>query len=51
MLVQAVNPERYPRRSDFFTPKTWDQYLDLVAKSDNLNYLGLLFPLFNRNEG
>ena len=47
-LCQAVNPDKYPSRSDFFSPRTWPEYLDLVAKSDDLNYLGLLYPFHLR---
>ena len=43
-----MNPEKYPGRSDFFIEKSWIEFLDLVSKSDDLNYLGLLYPLSHR---
>ena len=46
--VQAVNPDKYPGRSDFFTNRTWPEFLELVAASRDPNYLGLLLPLHLR---
>lgn len=40
---RAVDPEKYPSRSDFVKKKSWPQFLDLVASS-RPNYLGLLNP-------
>ena len=40
-----MNPDKYPGRSDFFTNRTWPQFLELVAASRDPNYLGLLLPL------
>ena len=43
-----MNPDKYPGRSDFFTNRTWPQFLELVAASRDPNYLGLLLPLHLR---
>ena len=42
-MLQAVDPEKYPRRSDFVSRKSWSEFLDLVSVS-RPNYLGLLNP-------
>ena len=43
-----MNPDKYPGRSDFFTKRTWPEFLELVAASRDPNYLGLLLPLHLR---
>ena len=47
--LKVVDPEKYPGRSDFLASRTWEEYLDLIAKND-LNYLGLPYPFHLRCE-
>ena len=42
---RAVDPARFPSRSFYTVPRTWQEYLVAVAAA-NQNYLGLLNPFY-----